>query len=116
MIAANPTDSPLLRELCVKTHIQPRPAPSLQLAANSHRIRTYPKCARNSFTMNTSRTQHLKSFGMNTYKKKGEGAPSSGTLLLYFMTSCGPHTNACKPFALMGLLTIPVIPEGGGVR
>jgi len=48
------------------------------LSAISFRIRTYVKRARNLFTMNTSKTQHLKSFRMNTYKKTGEGvAPLS---------------------------------------
>ena len=37
----------------------------------SHRIRTCAKWARNSFAMNTSKTKHLKPFGMNTYKKTG---------------------------------------------
>ncbi len=31
--------------------------------------------------MNTSKTQHLKPFRMNTYEKRGEGV----TLLLYFL-------------------------------
>jgi hypothetical protein len=40
----------------------------------SFRIRTFIKCARNSFRMNTSKTQHLKPFRMNTSKKTGRGA------------------------------------------
>jgi hypothetical protein len=38
------------------------------------RIRTYAKRARNPFTMNTSKTKHLKPFRMNTYEKTGEGS------------------------------------------
>ena len=38
-------------------------------------IRTYAKCARNSFTMNTSKTQDLKLFRINTYGKTGGGVP-----------------------------------------
>jgi hypothetical protein len=41
----------------------------------SFRIRTYAKSARNPFTMNTSKTQDLKLFRMNTYEKRGEGVP-----------------------------------------
>ena len=40
----------------------------------SFRIRTYAKCARNPFTMNTSKTKGLKLFRINTYKKTGGGA------------------------------------------
>src|ERR1700726_2864285 len=40
------------------------------------RIRTYAKRALNPFTMNTSKTKHLKPFRINPYKKGGEGAPS----------------------------------------
>ena len=39
----------------------------------SFRIRTYAKPARNPFTMNTSKTQDLKLFRMNTYEKRGVG-------------------------------------------
>jgi hypothetical protein len=38
-------------------------------------IRTSAKCSRNPFTMNTSKTQDLKLFRMNTYKKTGGGVP-----------------------------------------
>ena len=37
------------------------------------RIRTSAKRARNSRRIRTSKTQHLKPFGMNTYRKTGEG-------------------------------------------
>ena len=39
----------------------------------SFRIRTSAKHTRNLFTMNTSKTQDLKLFRMNTYEKTGEG-------------------------------------------
>jgi hypothetical protein len=39
----------------------------------SFTIRTYAKCARNPCRMNTSKTQDLKLFRINTYKKNGEG-------------------------------------------
>jgi hypothetical protein len=39
------------------------------LEANSSRIRTYQKRIRNPFRIRTSKTQHLKLFRMNTYKK-----------------------------------------------
>ncbi len=45
------------------------------LTSNSFTIRTYAKLAHNSFIMNTSKTQDLKLFRMNTYEKTGEGVP-----------------------------------------
>jgi hypothetical protein len=43
------------------------------------RIRTYKKHACNSFGIRTSKTQDLKPFRMNTYKKtpRGEGSPET---------------------------------------
>jgi hypothetical protein len=38
-------------------------------------IRTYAKCSRNPFGMNTSKTKGLKLFRINTYKKTGGGVP-----------------------------------------
>ena len=46
------------------------------LSTISFIIRTYEKRARNSRRIRTSKTQHLKPFRMNTYKKTGRGAPS----------------------------------------
>jgi len=43
------------------------------------RIRTYGKRARNPLRIRTSKTQHLKPFRMNTYKKTGEGGPTTAT-------------------------------------
>ena len=45
------------------------------LGAIPFRIRTYEKTTRNPFRMRTSKTQHLKLFRMNTYRKTGEGVP-----------------------------------------
>jgi len=45
------------------------------LSPISFRIRTSAKCSRNSFTMNTSKTQDLKLFRINTYEKTGGGVP-----------------------------------------
>ena len=42
--------------------------------ANSFRMRTCEKHVRKPSGMNTSKTQDLKPFRMNTYEKKGEGA------------------------------------------
>jgi hypothetical protein len=47
------------------------------LATTSFTIRTSGKHARNPIGMNSSKTQHLKLFRMNTYKKTGEGAPTA---------------------------------------
>jgi hypothetical protein len=46
------------------------------LSTISFIIRTYEKRARNSRRIRTSKTQHLKPFRMNTYKKTGRGDPS----------------------------------------
>jgi hypothetical protein len=78
MLAANPaqlsrTSLRVLCVLCVKTHLQPRPALSLLFTAKSRRIRTYEKRTRNPFRMNTSKTLDLKSFRIRTYKKTGGG-------------------------------------------
>jgi hypothetical protein len=48
--------------------------------ANFFRINTYGKHARNPIGMNSSKTQHLKLFRMNTYKKTGGGAPPPATI------------------------------------
>jgi hypothetical protein len=42
-------------------------------SANSHKIRTYAKRARNLFTIRTSKTQHLKPFRICTYEKTPGG-------------------------------------------
>jgi len=49
------------------------------LSTISFTFRTYEKRARNSRRIRTSKTQHLKPFRMNTYKKTG-GGPLPGTL------------------------------------
>jgi len=46
------------------------------LSTISFTFRTYEKRARNSRRIRTSKTQHLKPFRMNTYRKTGRGAPS----------------------------------------
>jgi len=46
-------------------------------------IRTSAKCSRNSFTMNTSKTQDLKLFRINTYEKTGGGVPRKKTPTLH---------------------------------
>jgi hypothetical protein len=51
----------------------PFAAAQRSLAAIPFTIRTYPKCSRNPFGMNTSRTQDLKLFRMNTYRETGGG-------------------------------------------
>jgi hypothetical protein len=53
------------------------------LSPNSFRISTYAKRARNPFTMNTSKTKHLKPFRMNTYEKTGEGATQDRPTLVH---------------------------------
>ena len=72
------------QNLAAPNHRSPVTAPVLSLPpVTSHRsqitksfiIRTYAKCARNSFGMNTSKTQDLKLFRINTYKKTGGGVP-----------------------------------------
>jgi hypothetical protein len=90
MIAANLTLSPLtaplfksapVSELCVSAFNSPN-----CFSPNSFRIRTYAKYARNPFTMNTSKTQDLKPFRMNTYEKtpRGEGQLFSFTSSISF--------------------------------
>jgi hypothetical protein len=49
-------------------------------AANPIRIRTSAKHARNPIGMNSSKTQHLKLFRMNTYRKTRGGAPPPATI------------------------------------
>ncbi len=52
-------------------------SPNFRLAAPiPFRIRTYEKTTRNPFRIRTSKTQHLKLFRMNTYRKTGEGVPA----------------------------------------
>ena len=62
------TKCPLLPAVAVGPH--------QSQVTKSFTIRTYTKHTHNSSRMNTSKTQHLKSFRMNTYKKTGEGSPS----------------------------------------
>jgi hypothetical protein len=45
----------------------------LRFAPNSFTICTYAKHTRNPFRIRTSKTQHLKSFRIRTYEKRGEG-------------------------------------------
>jgi hypothetical protein len=52
------------------------------------RIRTYEKLAHNSLRMNTSKTQHLKSFRIRTYKKTGRGVRKNKT----FHPVCQPSS------------------------
>ena len=49
------------------------------LSTISFTFRTYEKRARNSRRIRTSKTQDLKPFRMNTYKKTGRGAPVAHT-------------------------------------
>jgi hypothetical protein len=56
-------------DLCVHSLESARSAS--QLAANSFRIRTYGKYARNPLRIRTSKTKDLKPFRMNTYEKRG---------------------------------------------
>ena len=58
----------------------------------SCRIRTYAKRASNSSRIRTSKTEHLKPFRINTYKKTGGG--SSG------FTSFKPKSSFSSPFPL----------------
>src|SRR5208282_3771296 len=52
-----------------------------------------------------------KSCVCRSYRKHpGVGTACSITM----MTSCGPHTNACKPFALMDLLRDSLYTRGWG--
>lgn len=86
---------------------QPCPARSTHFAAKSRVIRTYATHTPNPFTMNTSRTQHLKSLGINTYRKTGEGVARTSvcTLLLVYPERLNPRPkrpNASRfryPFA-----------------
>jgi hypothetical protein len=59
-------------------------------------IRSYAKCAPDSFRMNTSKTQDLKPFRMNTYKKRGEGA----RLVSWFPydSTCSKNRGAFRNF------------------
>ena len=68
--------------LLVTRHSAPVAASALFLpSVTSHQsqftksfiIRTYRKCACNSFRIRTSKTRHLKPFRINTYRKTGEG-------------------------------------------
>ena len=61
----SPVIAPVLSLPPVTRH-QPR-------ITKSFTIRTYAKCARNSFTRNTSKTKNIRLFRMNTYKKPGVG-------------------------------------------
>jgi hypothetical protein len=82
MFVASPTHTSLLvpssalsvTSVLRKTRSVTRTSPRAGLASNSFTIRTYAKSTRNSFIMNTSKTQDLKLFRMNTYEKTGEGA------------------------------------------
>ena len=75
----NPFSINTLRTLLQNTRgVRPKSIPysalSRSFAPNSFTIRTYAKHTRNPFRMRTSKTQHLKSFRIRTYEKKGEGA------------------------------------------
>ena len=54
--------------------------PRLYFPVIFFRIRTSKKPNRNPSRIRTSKTKHLKLFGMNTYRKKGTGAPSASLL------------------------------------
>src|SRR3984957_8112278 len=85
------TISPLLATLTQNTRgwgyrLIPSPLPAEYFLlsshppfANSFRIRTYEKRARNSRKIRTSKTQDLKPFRICTYKKTGGGVPHSFT-------------------------------------
>src|SRR5713101_1585222 len=49
---------------------------SWKIKSISFGMHTYEKSARNSFRMHTCGTKDLKSSGMNTYEKQGEGGVS----------------------------------------
>lgn len=72
---------PLLRVLCALCVEIPIPPPSStsqeisRSAANSRRICTYTKPARNPFTIRTSKTRDLKPFRICTYEKNQVGDP-----------------------------------------
>jgi hypothetical protein len=81
VVAANLTQSSLLRELCalrVEIYLQPGPALSRHRAPKSRRIRTFTKSASNPRGMRSFKTQDLNSFRMRSFKKTGagRGAPS----------------------------------------
>jgi len=59
-----------------RVHLLPPVTSHQSRITNSFIIRTSIKPARNPFGIRTSKTQHLKPFRMNTYKKTGEGAAS----------------------------------------
>jgi hypothetical protein len=116
MVVANPTPSslPLLRTLCVpcvKTHILPRPAVSLDLAAKSHRIRTSEKSAPNPIRMCSFKTQDLKPFRMCSSKKKGEGIP-------FHIRCVAAHTHERRqPLSIHGVTSQLLDTRGvGGTR
>jgi hypothetical protein len=64
----------------------------------SCRIRTYAKRASNSSRIRTSKTQHLKPFRINTYKKTGRGDPEgshrSSQSLLFRLHSRWPRVSS----------------------
>ncbi len=75
------------QNLAAPNHRSPVTAPVLSLPpVTSHHsritksfiIRTYAKCSHNPFRMNTSKTQDLKLFRINTYEKTGGGVPHCG--------------------------------------
>jgi hypothetical protein len=84
MFVASPTPISLLASSSAfsvtsvlrKTRSVTHAAPRADLASNSFTIRTYAKCTHKPCRMNTSKTQDLKLFRMNTYEKTGEGVPS----------------------------------------
>jgi hypothetical protein len=98
---------PLLRErrlprpgrgaLCVKTHLQPRPAVSVHLVAKSSSIRSSAKDTHNPFRIRSFKTQDLKSFRIRIYKKRAVGE----VLLLTRI----PSTDFCpkQPSGVRGL-------------
>ena len=79
----------------------------------SFRIRTSIKSVCNSFKMNTSKTQHLKPFRMNTYEKTGRGglvAQASACALRSRPLVHPEPRRACPPRrTTAALLTYPLL-------
>ena len=123
MFVAKPTQlsRPSLRVLCVrrlprpgrgvKTRLQPHPTLSPLFTTKSRKIRTYEKRSHNPFRMNTSKTLHLKSFRIRTYKKTGEGPRGTDFSLRSLPVTERPprkalrtHSNPCNFNPLINLL------------
>jgi len=73
--STDPFDAPHRPPHCFSSFHQSPVTIHQSQSAKSFIIRTYAKCARNSFRMNTSKTQDLKLFRINTYEKTGGGVP-----------------------------------------